>query len=226
MSIAREEERAPKSARNVKTRAHTPGSAHVHPLDDLMAKVLTSITPELQTFIEAQPLFFVATAPLSAAGHVNLSPKGLDCLRVLSPHRVAYLDLTGSGNETAAHVAENARITFMFCSFTGAPRILRLYGTGAVAVPESREWSALADRFPRLPGARQIIVAEIERVQTSCGFGVPLMDLVAQRDTLLRWAESKGDDLARYRREKNAKSIDGLPAPAATGTTTSHSSTT
>lgn len=180
-----------------------------------MGKVVECITAELQAFIEAQPLFFVATAPLSPSGHVNLSPKGLDCFRVLSPSRVAYLDLTGSGNETAAHLHENARITFMFCAFEGPPRILRLYGTGEVVLPGQGEWAGLAARFPEYPGVRQIIVADVERVQTSCGFAVPLMEYAGQRDTLLRWAEAKGDGLHRYRQEKNSRSIDGLPAPYA-----------
>jgi hypothetical protein len=180
-----------------------------------MGKVLDRLTPELEAFVAAQPLFFVASAPLSRGGHVNLSPKGLDCLRVLTPRRVAYVDLTGSGNETAAHLAENGRITFMFCAFSGAPRILRLYGVGAAVLPGSPQWSELAERFPQYPGVRQIIVADITRVQTSCGHGVPRMQLVEQRDTMLRWAEAKGDALPSYRREKNARSIDGLPAPRA-----------
>jgi hypothetical protein len=180
-----------------------------------VAKVFDVITPELKAFIEAQPVFFTATSPLSREGHVNLSPKGLDCLRVLTPTRVAYLDLTGSGNETAAHLAENGRITLMFCAFSGSPRILRLYGNGSVILPVTREWTELAARFPDLPGARQIIVTEVTRVQTSCGFGVPLMDFAAQRDTLTRWAEAKGEaSLEQYRREKNATSIDGLPGRA------------
>jgi hypothetical protein len=178
-----------------------------------MGKVLECITPELKAFIEAQPLFFVASAPLSHEGHVNLSPKGLDCLRVLSPDRVAYLDLTGSGNETAAHLRENGRITFMFCSFTGAPRILRLYGTGEVVPQGSAGWGDLAALFPSYPGVRQIVTADITRVQTSCGFAVPRMETIAQRHTLLRWTEAKGDALPAYWREKNARSIDGLPAP-------------
>ena len=177
-----------------------------------MGQVVEAITAELQAFIEAQPLFFVASAPLASNGHANLSPKGLDTLRVLSPTRVAYMDLTGSGNETSAHVTENGRITLMFCAFAGAPRILRLYGRGEVVVPGSAGWQDLAGRFPEYPGARQIVVAGISRVQTSCGFGVPLMDLVAPRDTLLRWAEAKGESLPAYRRQKNAVSIDGLPA--------------
>jgi len=180
-----------------------------------MGKVVECITAELQAFIEAQPLFFVATAPLSPAGHVNLSPKGLDCFRVLSRSRVAYLDLTGSGNETAAHLCENARITFMFCAFGGSPRILRLYGTGRLVLPGEAQWAELAALFTEYPGVRQIVVADVERVQTSCGFAVPLMEYVGQRDTLLRWAEAKGDDLRRYRREKNSQSIDGLPTPYA-----------
>ncbi|HYW07383.1 MAG TPA: pyridoxamine 5'-phosphate oxidase family protein [Longimicrobium sp.] len=180
-----------------------------------MAKVLECITPELKAFIEAQPVFFVASAPLSEQGHVNLSPKGLDCLRVLTSGRVAYLDLTGSGNETSAHLHENGRITFMFCAFTGAPRILRLYGTGEVVLPDSPQWAELIGHFPSYPGIRQVVTAEISRVQTSCGFAVPLMEYSQQRDTLPRWAEAKGEDLPRYRQEKNATSIDGLPAPLA-----------
>jgi hypothetical protein len=178
-----------------------------------MAKVLECITPELKAFIEAQPLFFVGTAPLSGEGHVNLSPKGLDCLRVLSPSSVAYLDLTGSGNETAAHLTENGRITFMFCAFAGPPRILRLYGAGEVILPDSAAWEELSRGFPAYPGVRQMVRAEISRVQTSCGFAVPLMEYSGQRDTLLRWAEAKGDALPAYRQQKNARSIDGLPAP-------------
>jgi hypothetical protein len=178
-----------------------------------MAKDFEHITPELRAFIEAQPVFFVATAPLSGEGHVNLSPKGLDAFRVLSPSRVAYLDLTGSGNETAAHLRENGRITFLFCSFSGAPRILRLHGRGEVVLPGSAEWKESARGFPDYPGVRQIVRAEITRVRTSCGFGVPLLEYVGQRDTLPRWAEAKGDALGAYRRRHNARSIDGLPAP-------------
>jgi hypothetical protein len=178
-----------------------------------VGKVFEGITQDLKAFIEAQPVFFVATAPLSGTGHVNLSPKGLDCLRLLSPSQIAYLDLTGSGNETAAHLAENGRITFMFCAFSDAPRILRLYGTGTVVLANSPAWRELASSFPTYRGMRQIITAEITRVQTSCGYGVPLMEFVAQRDTLLRWAEAKGETLPAYRQLKNARSIDGLPAP-------------
>ena len=178
-----------------------------------MGKVLDGITPDLQAFIAAQPVFFVASAPLAAGGHVNLSPKGLDSFRVLSPTRVAYLDLTGSGNETSAHLTENGRITFMFCAFSGPPRILRLYGLGAVVLPDSPGWPELRVLFPTLTGTRQIITADIHRVQTSCGFGVPVMRTVEQREQLVRGAEVKGDELPAYREKKNATSIDGLPAP-------------
>ena len=180
-----------------------------------MGKVHPAITPELASFIEAQPLFFVATAPLSASGHVNLSPKGLDCFSVLSGDRVAYLDLTGSGNETAAHLMENGRITIMFCAFEGPPRILRLYGAGSVVLPGDARWGELIGRFPAHEGARQIVEAAIDRVQTSCGFGVPLLEFTGQRDTLVRWAQKQGPEgLADYQRRNNALSIDGLPASA------------
>ncbi len=179
-----------------------------------MAKTYESITDDLQAFIRAQHLFFVATAPLSAEGHVNLSPKGLDCFRVLSPRQVAYLDLTGSGNETSAHLQENGRIVFMFCAFDGSPSILRLYGTGRVILPDSAEWPAMLAHFRPYPGLRQIILADITRVQTSCGFGVPRLEYVDDRDSLPRWAETKGESgLMTYREEKNALSIDSLPTP-------------
>lgn len=179
-----------------------------------MAQVHPEITDPLRAFIEAQPLFFVATAPLSAKGHVNLSPKGLDSFRVLGPHQVAYLDLTGSGNETSAHLHENGRITFMFCAFEGAPQILRLYGRGRTVLPDRPEWPTLLPQFPVLAGVRQIIVADIERVQTSCGFGVPLLVPVGQRDTLVKWATRQGvAGLTRYHQKKNRVSIDGLPTP-------------
>ena len=163
-------------------------------------------------------MFFVASAPLAAGGHVNVSPKGLDCFRVLSPTRVAYVDLTGSGNETSAHVHENGRVTFMFCALAGKPRILRLYGRGRVVLAGSRGWAEFAGVFPAYPGARQVIVAELDRVQTSCGFAVPLMDFAGERDLLPKWARKKGPEgLAEYRRRKNARSIDGMDVPVAGG---------
>lgn len=181
-----------------------------------MAKVHDGITPDLQAFMESQQLFFVATAPLSAAGRVNLSPKGLDCFRVLSPERVAYLDLTGSGNETSAHLLENGRITFLFCAFNGSPLILRLYGQGQTLLPQSGEWDSLVDLFPSLPGSRQIITATITRVQTSCGMGVPLFEPQGQRSDLLTWATHKTEaGLETYRQTKNSRSMDGLISPLA-----------
>jgi hypothetical protein len=182
-----------------------------------VGNTVESINPELREFISQQRVFFVATAPLSPAGHVNLSPKGMDSFRVLAPTRVVYLDLTGSGNETAAHLLENGRITFMFCAFEGRPKILRLYGTGRVVLPETSEWAQIAGEFPDYPGVRQIVVTEVSRIQTSCGFGVPLLAYAGDRDNLIRWAEAKGDALPGYRAAKNAVSIDGLPAPSAGG---------
>jgi hypothetical protein len=178
-----------------------------------MAKVLPHITDGLRAFIERQHVFFVGTAPLDG-GHVNVSPKGLDCFRVLGPTSVAYLDLTGSGIETASHVLQNGRITFMFCAFEGPHLILRLYGRGRVVQPGDAEWATLAPRFPELPGTRQIVAAELTRVQTSCGEAVPLMTFTADRGDLLDWATQKGaEGLAAYRNQKNVRSIDGLPTP-------------
>jgi hypothetical protein len=143
---------------------------------------------------------------------VNLSPKGLDTFRVLGPQRVAYLDLTGSGIETIAHVRENGRITLMACAFAGNPRISRIYGTGIVHERGSAGFNALAPEFPSLPGCRSIVEVDVERVSTSCGFAVPLMDLVEDRERLIEWAEKKGEEgIAEYWAAKNARSIDGLP---------------
>lgn len=179
-----------------------------------MAELFDEITERLQTFIRAQQMFFVASAPLSPNGHVNVSPKGLDSLRILSPTRVAYLDLTGSGNETSAHLRENGRITLMFCAFAGPPKILRLFGSGETVLPGSDRWDQLRSLFGDHPGARQIIDVHVTRVQTSCGYGVPLFDFAGQRDTMVRWASAKGPDgLEAYRAEQNARSIDGLPTP-------------
>jgi hypothetical protein len=178
----------------------------------IMAHAHDSISPELQSFIEAQHLFFVASAPTGSDGHVNLSPKGMDTFRILSPTRVCYLDFTGSGNETAAHLLQNGRITFMFCSFEGKPSILRLYGKGRAIPPESPEFAPLASLFADAPGIRQIILADLTRTQTSCGFGVPMMNFQSERDTLTKWAEKKGPDgLRQYRDLKNRVSIDNLP---------------
>jgi hypothetical protein len=177
-----------------------------------MAERFASISPDLAEWWSAQPLFFVATAPSGDGGHVNCSPKGLDTLRILSPTRVAYLDLTGSGVETIAHLRDNGRITLMACAFAGAPRISRIYGTGTVHEVDSTAFDELAPSFPELPGRRAIIDVAVDRVTTSCGYAVPLMDLVSDRDRLLDWARAKGDDgLVEYRAAKNALSIDALP---------------
>ena len=180
-----------------------------------MGKIYESISAEHRAFIEQQPLFFVASAPLSAAGRVNVSPKGLDAFRVIDASTVMYLDLTGSGNETAAHITENGRLTLMFCAFQGSPKILRLYCRSHVITRASKEWRDAVGRFPAQPGIRQVMLGHVESVQTSCGFGVPLMALAGQRDQLTRWAENKGEaEMAEYRRNRNAISLDGLLTPA------------
>jgi hypothetical protein len=176
-------------------------------------KIHAEITPVLSRFISRQHLFFVASAPLTPEGHVNLSPKGLDSFCIVSPRQVAYLDLVGSGNETSAHLRENGRITFMFCAFEGPPNILRLYGKGRTVLPGTPEWDMLSQKFPLrdFAGVRQIIVADITRVQTSCGFGVPLYAYQGQRDQLPKWAERQSRaGLLDYIQENNRSSIDGL----------------
>lgn len=177
-----------------------------------MGKFHDSIKAAHKDFIEKQHIFFVSTAPLNANGRVNLSPKGLDCFRVLSENKVAYMDLISSGNETSAHTLENGRITFMFCSFEGSPNILRLYGKGFTVLPDTDDWQTYAPHFNIFPSTRQIIVAEIDLVQTSCGFGVPLFDYVGERDIHFEWAKTKGEaGLQEYIQEKNLISLDGLP---------------
>ena len=157
-------------------------------------------------------MFFTASAPLDANGHVNLSPKGMDTFRILDENTICYLDLTGSGNETAAHIAENGRLTVMFCSFAGAPLILRLYGRGEVVHRNSEKWEKLSVLFADYPGTRQIVVLHVESLQTSCGFAVPLYQFKEERRQLIEWAERKGDEgIENYWREKNQTSIDGLP---------------
>lgn len=174
-----------------------------------MAQFYESLTQELIDFIRRQPIFCVATAAKDS--RINLSPKGMDTFRVLDEKRVAYLDLTGSGNETAAHIGHDGRLTIMFCSFDAKPLILRLYGRGEVVRPDQPRWAGLIGQFPSLPGTRQIILLNIESLQTSCGFAVPRMELVEARPTLIEWARKKGEPaLAEYRAAKNSKSIDGL----------------
>ncbi len=176
-----------------------------------MGKTVDEISAELARWISEQPMFFVATAPNGSDGHVNLSPKGLAGLAILGPHRVAYLDLTGSGVETIAHLRENGRITVMLCAYSGPPRICRLYGRGTVHTVGSDEYEALLPEFPALPGARAIVDIEVTRISTSCGFGVPCMEFVEARDNLNRWATGQGEaGLAEYRESRNAESIDGL----------------
>jgi hypothetical protein len=171
------------------------------------------ISAELQRFLERQPMFFVATAPLGPDGHVNVSPKGLaGTFAVLGPQQVAFLDLTGSGIETVAHVRENGRITLMFCAFDGPARIVRLSGRGGVVTCDDPEFATRAAPFAELPGARAVVTVELDRIADSCGYGVPRMELIEQRERLLTALAAKGDDgLAAYRAERNAASIDGLP---------------
>jgi hypothetical protein len=177
-----------------------------------VGRELENITPELTEFLEAQPIFFVATAPASTDHHVNVSPKGLDSFRVLDDHTVAYLDLHGSGIETVAHLRENGRITLMFCAFSGRPRIIRLQGRGTAIPVDAPEAGPYLERLPSPPGARSVIVTDVTRISSSCGYGVPLMELTGDRTELTDWAEKKGHaGLAEYRKQKNRTSISGLP---------------
>lgn len=175
-----------------------------------MGSKRTEITDQLRNFIERQRLFFVATA--DCEGRINISPKGLDTLRVLGANRVVWLNLTGSGNETAAHLQRNDRITIMLCAFEGDPLILRLYGHGRVYHPRNPQWRSLIGLFPLLAGARQIIDMTVDLVQTSCGMAVPRLVFKAERDELEKWARRKGEEGIRaYWREKNQLSLDGKP---------------
>ncbi|WP_417319682.1 pyridoxamine 5'-phosphate oxidase family protein [Emcibacter sp.] len=175
-----------------------------------MAKFYDKIEDKIARFISEQPMFFVATTPKK--GRINLSPKGMDSFRVLGPNQVAWLDYTGSGNETAAHFLDDGRITIMFNSFSSIPMILRLYGHGRSVKPGEAEFENLVPSFTPSRGLRQIFVAEIDSVQTSCGYGVPVMELKEERDTLENWSNRKSDqEILNYQREKNLKSIDGLP---------------
>ncbi len=178
-----------------------------------MGQVHDAIDDRVADFIRAQRVFFVATAPLGADGHVNLSPKGLDTFAVLDANTVAYLDLTGSGVETIAHLRENGRITICFAAFEGPPKIVRLYGRGSVRVPGDPDFDALAGRFSPHHGVRSVIRVAVERVAESCGYAVPEYTFVRERRQLGQWAERKGPDGVRtYRAEKNRASIDGVPA--------------
>lgn len=178
-----------------------------------MAKRFPQLDDRLTAFLLAQPIFFTASA--AAGTRVNVSPRDTASLRVLDPNTVAYVDRTGSGNETAAHLAADGRLTLMVCAFSGPPQILRLYGRGTVLPRSGGEFAALAGgafggEIP--PGTRQMVRLDFDLVQTSCGFNVPLFEHVGPRDTLDRWAASKGEEgLSAYRREKNLVSMDGLP---------------
>ncbi|KQZ70433.1 MULTISPECIES: pyridoxamine 5'-phosphate oxidase family protein [unclassified Nocardioides] len=175
-----------------------------------MAKQFPELTDRLSDFIAEQSMYFVATA--ARDGRVNVSPKGLDSLRVLSPTRVVWLNGTGSGNETAAHLLDTPRMTIMFCSFVREPLILRLYGDARAVHPDDADWDDLQSLFPPMLGARNIFVLDIDLVQTSCGYGVPLMELQGQRDLMDNWARKKGDDgIDVYQQQKNLLSIDGFP---------------
>lgn len=175
-----------------------------------MAKQFKSIDRALQDFIEAQHIFFVGSA--APEGRVNVSPKGMDSLRVLGPNRIAWLNLTGSGNETAGHLLQSPRMTLMWCSFEKRPLILRAYGSARAVHRDSPDWEVLAALFPGGPGQRQVFDMDIEMMQTSCGYAVPFMDFAGPRETLDHWARDKGaDGIAAYWREKNTVTLDGAP---------------
>ena len=174
-----------------------------------MAEFFDHITDKQAAFVKEQPMFFTATA--CEEGRINLSPKGMDSFRVLSPNLCAYLDMTGSGNETSTHLKHDGRITIMFNSFTRTTLIYRIYGKGRVARPGSKEFEEHIDKFPALPGARQIIFIDVESTQTSCGYAVPVMELVSERQTLVKYTENLGEEgILEYQQKKNVTSIDGL----------------
>jgi len=177
-----------------------------------MGKLYEGIDERLSQFIAAQKMYFVATAPLAGDGLLNLSPKGLDSFRILGPNTVAYQDLVGSGVETIAHLRENGRIVVLFCAFEGPPKILRLHGRGEAYEPGDAEYDALAASFPERPNMRAVIRIHVERISDSCGFGVPLYHFEGDRSQLDDWADRKGPEgIARYKVERNSKSLDGLP---------------
>jgi hypothetical protein len=177
-----------------------------------MGKIFESIDERLAEFIGRQHVFFVATAPLSGDGHVNLSPKGLDTFAILGPREVAYLDFTGSGVETIAHLRENGRIVAMFCAFEGPPRIVRLHGRGRAVEEHDPGFAELRARFADYPDVRSVIRIELSRISDSCGYGVPLFEYQGERTQMTAWAERKGPEAIRsYRRQNNVKSVDGLP---------------
>ncbi len=169
---------------------------------------MSKLTPRLIDFIEGQHLFFVATA--MNAGHINLSPKGLESFKVINAQKVVWMNLTGSGNETATHLMHDGRMTIMFCAFEGAPMILRLYGTARAYHKYDGSWNEYIALFPEMTGARQLVEMQIDLVQISCGFGVPLMAYRQQRQELVNWAEEKGEKgIEEYWEKKNMTSLDG-----------------
>ena len=175
-----------------------------------MAKKFTSLTTEHHEFIKAQKLFFVATA--DSESRINLSPKGMDSFRLTNNNTALWLNMTGSGNETAAHVLADGRMTMMFCAFEGKPTILKLYGKARAIHPRDAEWEKLVQKFPTTPGARQIFELDIDLVITSCGMAVPFFDYKEERGQLNNWAEKKGTEgLNDYWLEKNKISLDGKP---------------
>ena len=176
-----------------------------------MGKVFDSIDEKIRTWISNQKMFFVATAPLSGDGLINLSPKGLDSFRVLDDHTIAYLDYTGSGVETIAHIKENQRIVIMMCAFEGAPRIFRFHGRGIPLEKGTDEFNELIGNFDETLGARSIIKIDVERISDSCGFTVPIYSFQGDRDTLKKWAEQKGEEgVVEYQKNNNMVSLDGL----------------
>ena len=178
-----------------------------------MGQEFDTIDEKMRTWIEAQQMFFVGTAPLAADGHISCSPKGLDSFVILGPNSVAYLDLTGSGAETIAHLRENGRIVFMFCAFEGAARIVRLHGHGKPVFAGSNGFDELAKHFPDFAGIRSIIRVDVTRVSDACGYGVPLYDFKAQRKSLVRvWQQRGTEGVTQYQAENNRFSLDGLPA--------------
>jgi hypothetical protein len=177
-----------------------------------MGSTYERIDADLAAFLGAQHVFFVATAPLAGDGLLNLSPKGLDTFRVVDPYTVAYLDLTGSGIETVAHLRENGRIVICFCAFEGPPRIVRLYGQGDVLQPEEADFARLRPSFPELDGVRAVIRVRLRRIADSCGYAVPRMRYEGDRRQLLDWSARKGPTgVAGYRATHNRRSLDGLP---------------
>ncbi|MDX6391136.1 MAG: hypothetical protein QOJ73_2199 [Streptosporangiaceae bacterium] len=177
-----------------------------------MGKVFDSIDEALASWITAQPVWFVATAPLASDGRVNVSPRGQGTLSILGPHRVGWVDYTGSGVETIAHLRENGRICLMFASFDRRPRIVRLHGSGTVARPDDPAYDEVAARHPAHPSTRAVIIVNVHRVSDSCGHGMPVMELAGERDLLRLTAEKKGPEgMATYRATNNTTSIDGLP---------------